>query len=80
LECWDYSVELECLSGPDGKFLPWYLTLICLGGCLKGSKGLKLLNLFVETGICKGKHILPYHSAQEKTVTSITPKMLFFMI
>ena len=19
LECWDYSVELECLSGPDGK-------------------------------------------------------------
>ena len=29
LECWDYSVELECLSGPDGKdsysFWPsWY--------------------------------------------------------
>ena len=20
LECWDYSVELECLNGPDGKF------------------------------------------------------------
>ena len=20
LECWDYSVELECLRGPDGKF------------------------------------------------------------
>ena len=19
LECWDYSVELECLRGPDGK-------------------------------------------------------------
>jgi hypothetical protein len=28
LECWDYSVELECLSGPDGKFLLRYLTLI----------------------------------------------------
>ena len=21
LECWDYSVELECLRGPDGKFI-----------------------------------------------------------
>ena len=33
LECWDYSVELECLRGPDGMFEPtihisiwhWYL-------------------------------------------------------
>ena len=22
LECWDYSVELECLRGPDGMFEP----------------------------------------------------------
>ena len=28
LECWDYSVELECLRGPDGK--PIFRLFVCL--------------------------------------------------